>query len=216
MEPYRCSWNKWTAPDTAARETKKAEILTPGEATKSTTPLGQTPPHLKARPRPRSLEVCVGSGGLSHALWRHGFEATGIDWQGNRHAMKIPLLMKDLTDPVQQKEVEAIRDKSDYVHMAPPCGTASEARNITVSAEDRAKGAPQPKPLRYAQYPWGIPGLNEFDQMKVEKANIIYQFCIDIMIWCCLQTPPVPFTVENPSRSWIWQLPPMKEAIAKF
>ena len=58
--------------------------------------------------------------------------------------------------------------------------------------------------------------MNEFDQMKVDKADTIYRFCIDIIIWCCSQTPPVPFTVENPSRSWIWQLPPMKGAIAKF
>ena len=130
--------------------------------------------------------------------------------------MKIPFSMKDLTDPVQQKEVEAIRNTSDYVHMAPPCGTASEARNIKVSLSDQAKGAPQPKPLRNAQHPWGIPGLNEFDQMKVDKANTIYRFCIDIIIWCCSQTPPVPFTVENPSRSWIWQLPPMKGAMNKF
>ena len=79
--------------------------------------------------------------------------------------------MKDLTDPAQQKEVEAIRDESDYVHMAPPCGTASEARNIKVSAKDRARGAPQPKPLRNARHPWGMPRLKEFDQMKVDKAN---------------------------------------------
>ena len=217
MEPYNCcSWNKWAAPVTSARETRKAEIPTPSEATESTTTLGQKPPDVKAQPRPRSLEVCAGSGGLSHALWRHGFEATGIDWQGNRHTMKIPLLMKDLTDPAQQKEVEAIRDESDYVHMAPPCGTASEARNIKVSAKDRARGAPQPKPLRNARHPWGMPRLKEFDQMKVDKANTIYQFCINIIIWCCSQTPPVPFTVENPSRSWIWQLPPMKGAIARY
>jgi len=38
----------------------------------------------------RSLEICAGSGGLSLALWKQGFEATGIDWQGNRHATKIP------------------------------------------------------------------------------------------------------------------------------
>ena len=68
MEPNTCSWNKWTAPETAARKTKKAEILTPGETPKSTTPLGQTPPDLKARPRPRSLEVCAGSGGIEPRL----------------------------------------------------------------------------------------------------------------------------------------------------
>ena len=109
--------------------------------------------------------------------------------------------MRDLTDPTQQKEVETLREGCDYIHMAPPCGTASEARNIKVSEEDKARGAPEPKPLRTRRDPWGIPGLKGYDKMKVDKANLIYIFCISTMIWCCTQDPPVPFTLENPCRS---------------
>ena len=92
--------------------------------------------------RPRTLEVCAGSGGLSYALWTQGYEATGIDWAHNRHATRIPILMKDLTDESQQKEVNKARNESAYIHGAPPCGTASLARNLKVSEEDKANGAP--------------------------------------------------------------------------
>ena len=52
--------------------------------------------------------------------------------------------------------------------------------------------------------------------MKVDKANTIYTFCISMIAWCCTQVPPIPFTLENPSRSLIWELPTMKEVMVKF
>ena len=130
--------------------------------------------------------------------------------------MRIPLLMKDLTDPTQQGEVLEELKSTAYSHMAPPCGTASLARNQRVSKEDKARGAPEPKPLRDANHPWGLPGLGSFDQMKVDKANAVYKFCITVIHWCCSQTPAAPFTLENPSRSWIWKLPPMIEVMERF
>ena len=169
-----------------------------------------------AQKQRRTLELCAGSGGLSYALWKQGFNATGVDWLGNRHATKIPLILRDLTDPAQQKEVEELREGIDYLHMAPPCGTASAARGYGVSEEDKAKGAPEPVPLRSKQHPWGLPGLSEYNKMKVEKANAIYVFCISMIVWCCEHKPSIPFTLENPSRSWLWEIPPMKEVMKKF
>ena len=58
--------------------------------------------------------------------------------------------------------------------------------------------------------------MSKHNRMKVDKANLIYLFCISTIILCCSQTPPVPFTFENPSRSFLWELPPMKEVIARF
>ena len=124
--------------------------------------------------------------------------------------------MRDLADSQQQKEEEKLRKDIDYVHMAPPCGTASEARNIKLSLEDKARGAPEPQPLRSKAEPWGFKNMSKYNRMKVDKANMIYLFCISTIIWCCTQTPPVPFTLENPSRSLLWELPPMKEVIARF
>ena len=164
----------------------------------------------------RTLEICAGSGGLSLAFWKRGFEATGIDWQGNRHATKIPLILRDLTDPAQQEEVEQIREGVDAVHMAPPCGTASEARNILVSEEDKANGAPEPKPLRSKDKPMGLDGLSHYNQVKVDKANIIYEFCVRTIVWCCTSVPQVPFTLENPSKSLLWLIPAMVKVIKRF
>ena len=130
---------------------------------------------------PRAMEICAGSGGFSYALWNKGFDATGVNWNHNRHAPRILLIMRDLTDPTQQAEVNEIKEGSDYLHMAPPCGTASEARNIKVSEEDKAKGAPSPQPLRDADNPWGKPGLSEYNKMKADKANIIYRFCMTLI-----------------------------------
>ena len=157
-----------------------------------------------AQTEPRALEICAGSGGLSFALWKQGLNATGVDWQNNRHASRIPLLTRDLTDPDQQAEVKKLNKKSDYTHMAPPCGTASRARDIKISKVDKAKGAPEAIPLRNEANPWGIPDLSSHNQMKVDKANAIYLFCISIIEWCCSATPLIPFTLENPSSSWIW------------
>ena len=46
------------------------------------------PPDVIAQKQRRTLELCAGSGGLSYALWKQGFDATGVDWLGNRHAPK--------------------------------------------------------------------------------------------------------------------------------
>ena len=176
----------------------------------------ENPPKVTVLSRPKTLEICAGSGGLSLALWKKGFDATGIDWQGNRHSTRIPLVTRDLTDPQQQKEVEEIRKSANAIHLAPPCGTASAARGFPLSEEDKAKGLPQPKPLRTLQEPWGKDNLSPQNQVKVDKANIIYLFCIQTIIWCCTRVPVIPFTLENPIRSLLWALPPMKEVIKKF
>ena len=37
--------------------------------------------------RPRAVEICAGSAGLTRALCRRGFDAFGVDWTRNRHAV---------------------------------------------------------------------------------------------------------------------------------
>ena len=41
-------------------------------------------------------------------------------------------------------------------------------------------------------------------------------FCIQTIVWCCSQVPVIPFTLENPIRSILWLLPPMKKVIRQF
>ena len=67
------------------------------------------------------------------------------------------------------------------------CGTASRAREI-------GKG---PRPSRSMQHVMGLPDLDPVSQERVTSANMIYAETF----------PSVPFSVENPLRSYMWQLP---------
>eukprot|EP00973_Karenia_brevis_P006559 892588-Karenia_brevis.AAC.1 len=63
-----------------------------------------------------------------------------------------------------------------YVHFAPPCGTATRAREIR-----RAHG-PDPKPLRSVDHPNGLPNLSGDAKAKVDSANLLYEFVALAMV----------------------------------
>ena len=91
-----------------------------------------------------------------------------------------------------------------HIHAAPPCGTCSAAREKPIPAFERL-GFPSPKPLRSAQYPYGLPTLNGLDQVRVEAANTLYAL-VDrlVRLACALK---LSISVENPANSWFWSLP---------
>ena len=62
------------------------------------------------------------------------------------------------------------------IHLGPPCGTASRARNIPVKRKLRSKGAPNPQPLRSSVYPLGLPWLKGLNKTKMDAANCLYEF----------------------------------------
>eukprot|EP00435_Cladocopium_sp_Y103_P043234 s526_g12.t1 len=82
------------------------------------------------------------------------------------------------------------------VFLAPPCGTASTARQIELPGEDA------PKPLRTLDEPNGIADLSGQDMLRVSAANVLYEFTAEIMDLCtelgkaCM--------VENPKNSLFW------------
>ena len=92
-----------------------------------------------------------------------------------------------------------------YVHMAPPCGTSSRARNRPVSQYLKDQGAFEPKPLRSAACPMGLPGLDKVDMERVSKANILYDLCADVATWAAANG--VFFSIENPASSFFWEYP---------
>ena len=69
---------------------------------------------------PIALEVCCGHAGLSVQLQKKGWSVRPIDWIGNEHKTKIPVLHKDLTDSRQVEQVLKLIAKAGYVHAAPP------------------------------------------------------------------------------------------------
>ncbi len=156
------------------------------------------------------IELCAVHAGLSAACFDVGFAPIPVDWAGNKHQASIPIFVADLTTEAGQALVWRLIEQNQvaYIHMGPPCGTASRARERRVPQWLRIRGAPDPKPLRSAQYPRGLPSLeatNPIDASKVAKANAIYAFCCRVALHCIAQK--IGFTIENPTNSYLRMLP---------
>jgi len=161
-----------------------------------------------------AIEICCGHAGLTAALCDAGLEAIGIDWERNRHSPEVPILTADLTTEAGQAFVKDLvqQDHVMYVHLAPPCGTYTRAREIPIPQWklDLYPGMPNPQPLRTDQFPAGLPpeAMSKTDAIKVDKGNIIADFCAEIAQYC-LDSNKL-FSSENPTRSIIWEMKNMK------
>ena len=89
-------------------------------------------------------ELCAGSAGLSFSLSRAGFSTVTVDHAANRHKSKVPCVKLDLSLDSGWKLLYDLLDSDMllYVHGAPPCGTASRAREKQVPLSQIARGAP--------------------------------------------------------------------------
>ena len=74
-------------------------------------------------------------------------------------------------------------------------------------------GAPEPKPLRSSQFPLGLPSLSNDDANRVNKANQIYRNIARLVRECVRRD--VVVSVENPTRSYLWETPLFRELIAE-
>ena len=135
----------------------------------------------------------AGSAALSAAARRRGLGAVAVDWKGNAHARDVQgdVLNIDLREAAGQEFVLRLigADTVRWVHFAPPCGTASRARELPVG----------PPPLRDARRPWGLPGLVGADAARVQAANALYAFTVRAATACAQQGKF--YTIENPDRS---------------
>lgn len=154
---------------------------------------------------PVLLELFCGTAGVSAQFKRGGGRALGIDHQLNRRRLKAAAVKLDLVQPwVQQMIVQEISSgRVDGVHLAPPCGTSSRARCIPIKKKLKKQGVPSPRPLRSSRWPDGIPNLHGVNKDRVEAANKLYAFCVEVMETC--ERHNVLFTVENPSNSLMWE-----------
>ena len=84
-----------------------------------------------------------------------------------------------------------------YVHMAPPCSTASAARFIPGG----------PRPLRDVQNPDGLGDLSFLHRCQVRNANKLYALCRDVALFC--HSRGIGWSLENPSSSLFWMTSPM-------
>ena len=111
-----------------------------------------------------------------------------------------PVIRLDLSLKASQHLVFQIlnSDQLVFVWMAPPCGTASRAREIALS-----NAQPGPRPLRSDEFPDGILGLQEHDAHRVQKANELYQFVTQICVVCTQKG--LSWAVEFPFSSLFWR-----------
>ena len=129
---------------------------------------------------------------------RHGFaNSVAVDKVKNAAALTsiIPLDLTDLDD--QRAVLQWLRHPAVRgAFVAPPCGTASAARNINI------QGANPPKPLRSLESPDGLENLSGVDLVRVSAANVLYSFTADLLDECCRLGKL--FMVENPCNSLFW------------
>ena len=88
-------------------------------------------------------------------------------------------------------------------HIGDQCGTSSSAREIKLS--DVWHG---PQPLRNKERPYGVPDMTDRDRARVDQANTLYMHMCDFCIF--LNDRNVAWTMENPTNSWLWELPCME------
>ena len=149
------------------------------------------------------LELCCGSAGLSAAFRALGFQVLAVDHPGNRHVPLVHCVHLDLRLESSWSYLRRLVQARQVflIHVAPPCGTASRARDIPI------KGQPSPPALRSEAFPAGLPGLSPSWQAKVDSANSIYRRAARFCAWLLEEAPHTHFCVENPARSYMWLLP---------
>ena len=155
------------------------------------------------------VEVCAGTARLTSAIQRWGVPTLAIDYDRNRHISSVPILKIDLTDSEQSAIILEPVELGivSVMSFAPPCGTASRARDIPMSGHNHG-----PSPLRSESCPWGLPDLSHSDKQRVELANCVYRTIYMLVMSMLQQGKSV--IIENPIRSWLWELPPYKNLLA--
>ena len=152
---------------------------------------------------PMVIEVFAGTARLSQACQAAGFRTLAIDKSSGRSKFAIHRL--DLT---QVADLQALLDiitleaeHLELVHLAPPCGTSSAARNKPIP-HAVSRGIPVPKPLRSTAEPQGLSTLVGVDLLRVQQANALYAAVGDIVRHCVALR--VRVSVENPANSLAW------------
>ena len=154
------------------------------------------------------LDLFCGTAGVAAAFRAMGGESLGIDHIIDKRRVKGPVAKVDLSKQDGQATVlQWIEsDKVDAVMLAPPCGTASRAREIPVPKRHRLRKGMQPVPLRSEAEPMGLSSLRGVAKIKVLAANRLYAFARKVMDLC--ERKGIPCICENPRRSLMWMTDP--------
>jgi len=146
------------------------------------------------------LEIFAGSGNLSTAVKDINLSVYAIDNKAKRHS-QVSIHVLDLT---KQSDVAVLLDLTCHAniasaHLAPPCGTASKARERPLP---ESLAHIKADPLRSQQQPLGLEGLTGLDATRVAAANSLY--ALTIVVFLILYVRGSTFSVENPANSYFW------------
>ena len=144
------------------------------------------------------VEIFAGTAGLTAAVRKIGLHSSiGIDSSVNTNC-KAPVIRSDLRLEHARTLLWQVLNRPNLigVHLAPPCGTASRAREIV------RKSGPSPPPLRSERWPDGFPWLRGLNRDRVRSANMLYDLAGQIVRHCI--DIGVLVSVENPARSHFW------------
>ena len=133
---------------------------------------------------------------------RKGFLTFAVDHEHNRHRSHVSLLLIDLATPHGQGIIRRMIQHLEPVslHLGLPCGTSSRARERALPSKFSEFNAPPP--LRDAFHVLGLPNLRDHDRQKVETANKLYGFAVEILQ--IAYKKDIIVSIENPTRSWLW------------
>ena len=130
------------------------------------------------------------------------FSVMSVDHERNRHRSRSPTIKLDLAEVAQCQVLLDFLincDKFLIFWAAVPCGTCSKARSIPLSAHFHG-----PRPLRSESHPRGLGNLTEAEQLRVDKANLIYDHVY--VCACQVLSKNGLVIIENPRNSILWHL----------
>ena len=145
----------------------------------------------------KALEIFCGCARLTAELREAGFDAIGVDHMSNKDKPEARSVLIDASSRWGQREIKRRALECGYVPIAPPCGTASKAR------DRRLKGKLDPKPLRSDAEPEGLSTLEGKDLKRVLTANELYRFIAELVE--LLDSKGIAWSVENPRNSYMWK-----------
>ena len=159
--------------------------------------------------------ICIvfsGSGKLTAAIRKIGVRSVAVDRSAQRTSGPVTILDLTKKDDLQYllKFIESEKDNIILVHLAPPCGTASAARNRRRKALEDA-GYELPAPLRSKEFPMGLPSLRGLDASKVASANRLYEATYIIAELCIRLS--ITVSLENLENSLFWDTDPIKKLL---
>ena len=141
---------------------------------------------------------------LSRTFAQRGFQAIAFDHIQAPHYKVFHLDLCKAED--QSLLCTLIRTlRPTLVWLAPPCGTASRAKDIP--AFDNS-GNPISCPLRSNDYPDGLPDLPSHLRNRVLAANHLYGLVSRVIHLC--EDLRIPWILENPANSYMWITSPMQ------